>query len=165
MDFSSGMMARMRLLFIAAAIIGLRSLEIVADDSDRKVCDSAGSNEPQCDAADHTDDEDPLHRHRHHPTAENGPPPMAEAIAGDDPRLNYIQYRDHFGDRQRLGFAGRAGQPGQRDGGGGGPPFSTVVLQNHGPSRFRRALFTHLECGHRPSQALNSADRIPAPLN
>ena len=35
----------------------------------------------------------------------------------------------------------------------------------HPPVKISQSTFTHLECGHRPSQALNSADRIPAPLN
>ena len=33
------------------------------------------------------------------------------------------------------------------------------------PVKISRSIFTHLECGHRPSQAPNSADRISAPLN
>ena len=32
------------------------------------------------------------------------------------------------------------------------------------PVKISQGTFTHLECGHRPSQTLNSADRIPAPL-
>ena len=33
------------------------------------------------------------------------------------------------------------------------------------PVEILQSTFTHLECGHRPSQALDSADRIPAPVN
>ena len=35
----------------------------------------------------------------------------------------------------------------------------------HPPVKISQSTFTHLECGHRPSQALNSADRISAPVN
>ena len=40
-----------------------------------------------------------------------------------------------------------------------------MVQDRRQPVKILQSTFTHLECGHRPSQALNSADRIPAPLN
>ena len=47
----------------------------------------------------------------------------------DDPRLAYVAYRDHFGDRIRLGFArlGDADEEAPYHG-----LFSTVVMMNHG---------------------------------
>ena len=39
-----------------------------------------------------------------------------------------------------------------------------AAARRHRPVKISQSTFTHLECGHTPSQALNSADRIPAPL-
>ena len=39
-----------------------------------------------------------------------------------------------------------------------------MVQDRRQPVKILQSTFTHLECGHRPSQALNSADRISAPL-
>ena len=43
-------------------------------------------------------------------------------------------------------------------------PDDRAALAYYLPANVSRSTFTHLECGHRPSQALNSADRISAPV-
>ena len=55
--------------------------------------------------------------------------PVARDPGPDDPRLAYVAYRDHFGDRIRLGFArlGDADEEAPYHG-----LFSTVVMMNHG---------------------------------
>ena len=54
--------------------------------------------------------------------------PVARDPGPDDPRLAYVAYRDHFGDRIRLGFA-RLGDADEAPYHG---LFSTVVMMNHG---------------------------------
>ena len=58
------------------------------------------------------------------------------------------------------GAAAPKGTTGAAEAGGTG-----LTQAGDQPVKLSQSTFTHLECGHRPSQALNSADRIPAPVN